>query len=164
MNKRVAPVWEILKVNSGLFENAIDGVSRPEAESRPNRRTNHIAFLACHLLDARYFLLRIAGGEAENPFADQLGEADGIDDVAEFPTLAEVREAWIELDRKLERRLSALTDADLDAIPSATFPVADETLSGALAFLAQHDSYHIGQLCYLRKYMGHEAVEYGSSS
>ena len=32
--------------------------------------------------------------------------------------------------------------------------------AGSLAFLLQHESYHIGQLAYLRRLMGHEPMSY----
>jgi hypothetical protein len=38
--------------------------------------------------------------------------------------------------------------------------VGDRTLLGALAFLAQHESYHVGQLALLRKYAGLPAMRY----
>lgn len=160
MNARVVPVWEILKVNSRLVRNALSGVSREEAESRPNARTNHIAFLAVHLLDARYYLLKLAGGKRENPFAERLEGAAGIDDIAEYPAPDLVLKDWERLDGELERRLTALTDSELDAAAPQTFPVDDATVCGALSFLAQHDAYHVGQLCYVRKYLGHDAVSY----
>ena len=38
--------------------------------------------------------------------------------------------------------------------------VDDKTMLGLLAFLAQHDSYHVGQMAILRKAVGLQAMSY----
>lgn len=151
----------LLEINARLFRNALSGMTGREAELRPNGLTNHIAFLACHLVEARFFLLEMLGGRAVNPFAQLLAGASGIEDVEEFPPLEEVLVTWVELDEVLRRRLDGLSDDDLDAPCTQSFPVEDRTLLGAISFLVQHDSYHVGQLCFVRKYLGHPAVAYG---
>ena len=42
--------------------------------------------------------------------------------------------------------------------PEGKFPIKQPGVLGALAFLALHDSYHLGQLGYLRKVLGHPGV------
>jgi uncharacterized damage-inducible protein DinB len=39
-------------------------------------------------------------------------------------------------------------------------PGADGTVLGALAFLAQHESYHVGQVALLRRQLGLPAMSY----
>lgn len=160
MTERLGTARLLLEINARLFRDALSGVAAREAELRPNELTNHIAFLACHLLDARFFLLEILGAQAVNPFARLLEGASGIEEIEEFPPLEDVLTAWKELDEALRRRLDALTDDDLDAPCKQSFPVDDRTLLGALSFLVQHDSYHVGQLCYVRKYLGHPPVTF----
>jgi uncharacterized damage-inducible protein DinB len=54
-----------------------------------------------------------------------------------------------------------MTAADLDAPLTTQFPgAADQTVLSALTFLVQHDSYHVGQLALLRKYVGLPAMRY----
>ena len=40
------------------------------------------------------------------------------------------------------------------------FPLEDTTELGLIAFLTQHDSYHIGQLAFLRRQLGKPAMVY----
>jgi hypothetical protein len=40
------------------------------------------------------------------------------------------------------------------------FPIGDATVLGLIAFMVQHDSYHIGQLALLRKHYGLPAMRY----
>jgi len=47
-----------------------------------------------------------------------------------------------------------------DDASTTRFPVADPTRLGTLAFLAQHDTYHIGQLALLRRFVGLKAMSY----
>lgn len=59
--------------------------------------------------------------------------------------------------------LAALETVDaltLDGPPPFQFPIADATLFGGVAFLTQHDTYHIGQLALLRKHWGLGAMSY----
>ena len=41
-------------------------------------------------------------------------------------------------------------------------PIGDFTIGGTIAFLAQHESYDIGQAAYLKKYFTKEAMSYSS--
>jgi hypothetical protein len=53
-----------------------------------------------------------------------------------------------------------MSPADWDAPHGTKFPIEDASRLGLLAFLVQHDSYHIGQLSWLRKYAGLPAMKY----
>lgn len=124
------------------------------AESRPNFRTNHLSFLACHVLDARCFLLRLLGRDAENPFSHLLDGASGIEEVPAFPPVEDVLRAWQATERELEEALRGVPAEDLDGEAPGDFPVDDPSLLGAVSFLASHESYHVGQMGLIRKFHG----------
>lgn len=157
----VVPLKRTLDLNTRLFLSCIDGVRDEAALERPGGRTNHIAFLAVHLLDARCYLARGAGLEAECPFKDVLEGAQGVEDIEDYPSLDAVREAWEDVSLRLSAHLETLTDADLEAKAGADFPIeGGGTVLGMLAFLTQHDSYHVGQIALLRRYIGLDAMKY----
>lgn len=160
MDPRVAPLAEILRLNTRLFHNCLDGLSEEQADVRPSGATNSAGFVGAHVADSRYFLLRLLGAARENPLAAALDGARGIDDLASRPLLAAVTAAWHAAAQALDERLATIGAAELDAPSEARFPVADRTVLGALAFLVQHDSYHVGQLALLRKYAGLPAMRY----
>ena len=161
MNPVVRPLVQTLELNTRLLLNALDGIDEEAARKRPNERTNHVLFLACHLVDARHYLARSLGLASESPFKAMLDGAKGIDDVKEFPALEEVREAWKDVGERLSRYVAELEDADLEKSAPFAFPIeGGGTTLGCLAFLVQHDSYHLGQVALLRRYLGFEAMSY----
>ena len=58
MHPSVLPLARTLDMNTRLFLKCLDGVDDTMALERPKEGTNHVAFLALHMLDARYFILR----------------------------------------------------------------------------------------------------------
>jgi len=160
MQKANAPLHEMLKLNTRLFLNCLAGVDDTTARKRLSGDTNSIGFLACHVLHARYYLGSFMGLEPLNPFQEMFDSAHDVNDLA-VPPLEELRSAWRELSAQLEGRLPELSEAELDRDAGQEFPVGDGTVRGAVAFLVQHESYHIGQMALLRKCFGLEAMSYG---
>jgi uncharacterized damage-inducible protein DinB len=160
MIEAIAPLHELLKLNTRLFLNCLDGVDDTVARERPSPDTNSIGFLACHILHARYYLAGFFGLEAVNPFEELFDSAHDVNDL-EVPPLDELRSAWIELGDQLVARVAEVTEAELGRDAGQEFPVDDGTVRGAVAFLVQHESFHIGQLALLRKYFGLEGMAYG---
>jgi uncharacterized damage-inducible protein DinB len=160
MHPSVAPLHRTLRLNTRLYLNCLEGVDDQAARRRPNEHTNSLAFVALHLVDSRHFLARLLSAPAENPFAALLDSVRGIDELGETPPLPPIRAAWIEVSAVLERRLEALTGAELAREPGQNFLPDDPTLLGAVTFLAQHDGYHVGQMALLRKFLGLNAMSY----
>ena len=66
--------------------------------------------------------------------------------------------AWTEMSHRLPEALRGATEATLSVPPPPNIPCFDGKLSGVLAFLAFHESYHVGQAVYQRKWLGHGPV------
>jgi uncharacterized damage-inducible protein DinB len=160
MDPRIQPLSAILRLNTRLLVNCLDGLTDEQAAVRPTNGTNSAAFIAAHLASSRFYLLKTLGVQEPDPLASYLDGRKGIDDIAQLPSLREVDEAWTKGAHLLRDRLDALTAAEIDAPSSVPFPLANGTLLGTLTFLVQHDSYHIGQLSLLRKYCGLPAMRY----
>jgi uncharacterized damage-inducible protein DinB len=160
MDPRVAPLADILRLNTRLFRNCLEGLDDEQAGLRPSGATNSAAFVAAHLADSRFYLLQMLGAEQPNPIASALAGTRSIDDLKQIPPLAQTLAAWATASHALRDRLEALTAADLDAPVTARFPMPNATVMGTLTFLVQHDSYHLGQLALLRKHAGKPAMSY----
>jgi hypothetical protein len=150
----------VLRMNTRLFLNCLDGVSDAHAVERPSGDTNNVAFLGCHLVDSRHFLAAQLGLEQRNPFAEALTGITGIDEMTEFPTLDEIRSAWRAIAPILEECVAGLSPDELRVPSLVRFPVDDPSVAGMVGFLIQHESYHIGQMALLRKYFGYPAMKY----
>ena len=160
MDSRIAPLADILRLNTVLFRNCLDGLSDEQAAKRPSGGTNNAVFVAAHLTNSRFYLLKTLGVAEPDPLAPYLNGQKSLDDLERLPPLSEIQIAWTMAAHLLRDRLEALTPAELDGPSTARFPLSNGTLLATLTFLVQHDSYHVGQLSLLRKYAGLPAMRY----
>src|SRR5262245_45506161 len=160
MDARISSLVDILRLNPRLFRNCLDGFTDARAAERPTSGRNNAAFIAAHLADSRFYLLKLLGVERENPLARYLAAAKTIDDIKEYPSIAEALSAWSDVSHALRDRLGAITAPELDEVVNPRFPMPNPSRLAALTFLVQHDSYHIGQLALLRKHAGLPAMSY----
>ena len=159
MDRRLPALHEIVKLNTRLFFNALEGVDDELANRRVLDEVNPIIFIACHLMEARFAIARTVGSEAVAPYRELL-DVDDISEIQEYPPLEGVRRAWAEVSESLEMLLPAATEETLAGPPTYPYPVDDPTALGGIAFLLQHESYHIGQLGLLRRGLGLPAMKW----
>ena len=160
MDARIAPLAGILRINTRLFGNCLDDLTEEQGRLRPSEATNHATFVAAHLVESRYYTLKILGAGIPCPLERYLGEWRGIDEITEWPAYGEIRAAWAEVSAALTNRLGSITAKELDAASGTKMPIEDTSVLGLFAFMVQHDSYHIGQLSLLRKHAGLPAMSY----
>jgi uncharacterized damage-inducible protein DinB len=160
MDPRAQPLSAILRLDTRLFLNCLDGLSDEAARQRHGDGVNNAAFIAAHVTDTRFYIFRTLGGELANPLSASLDNAKSIDDITDWPTLDTIRGAWRAVSDAIDARLDTLGPDDLSAAVDARFPGVERTRLGALTFLVQHDAYHIGQLALLRKHAGLPAMRY----
>ncbi len=160
MPDALTPLREMARLHTRLFLNALAGVDDEAAARRPEGRTNNIAFVALHVLDARCWLAGYLGEPLTHPFDEDLRDVNSVDDVETLPPIDAVRDAWRDASRSFEALLDRL-DADALAGPSPMpFPIDDTTTLGALVFLLHHEAFHVGQLALLRRYVGLDGLSY----
>jgi uncharacterized damage-inducible protein DinB len=160
MDPRLAPLAAIFDLDTDLLLNCLDGLSDAEGRERLPGGGNSITFLAAHLTDSRHLLAARIGRPLDNPMTRCLEGARRFEEVRAWPTLDEVRSAWRSIGAHLQTSLASLTSDDLRRPHSHRFPIGDTTQLGMIAFLAQHDAYHIGQVAFLRRQLGRPAMSY----
>jgi hypothetical protein len=64
MDPRIVPLTQILRLNTKLLRNCLDGMTDEAAGARPSSTTNNAAFIAAHCSDARFYLLRLVGASS----------------------------------------------------------------------------------------------------
>lgn len=158
MDARMQPVIGSLELSSALFRKALEGVDQARAEERPNDRTNSLAFIACHVLDARFHLMKLAGHERTNPWQAMFDAATDVTTMTEYPPLYELLAEWEDLHEATIASLSGMTSPELDAESPPGFPTEVRSILGGMSFLAFHEAYHVGQMGLVRKYLGFDPV------
>jgi uncharacterized damage-inducible protein DinB len=160
MDARLSALAMILDLNTDLLLNCLEGLSDSEAQQRLTGGGNSIAFLAGHLTDSRHFLASRLGHPRPNPLARYLADAKSIDEIRSWATLDQVRSAWNGISDHVQAVLESLTDEDLQKPGFQGFAVPDTSAIGMISFLAQHDSYHVGQAAFVRRQLGKPAMTY----
>jgi uncharacterized damage-inducible protein DinB len=160
MDPRIAPLAEILRLNTRLFHNCLASLVDDQARERPSEVTNSAAFLAAHLVDSRYYTLGLLGVKQQSPLKGAEGGFNDISQVSSYPALAEIRKAWTTVAKVLDQQLAAIKPAELDAPLDPGFPLENKTVLGVVTFMVQHDCYHLGQLGLVRKFSGLPAMAY----
>lgn len=160
MDPRLAPLAGTARLNTRLFLNCLDGVEDATGLRRLSDRTNHMTFLGAHLVGARAYLAGLLGQDTGYSFEAMLSAVNSIEEAEELPGLDEIRREWRSVSARVLEGLESTSAAALDEVQEHGFPIDDPTLAGKVAFLLQHDSYHIGQLAFLRKHWGLGAMSY----
>jgi uncharacterized damage-inducible protein DinB len=160
MHPVIAPLAAIYELNTDLLVNCLDGLTEAEARRRLEGGGNSIAFLAAHLADTRHFIAARLGHPLSNPLTRYLADARTIDEIETLPPLGEIRGAWLAVAEHLAAVLAELGQAEIARQSVHQFPMADSSFVGFLAFLAQHESYHVGQAAFLRRQVGRPAMAY----
>lgn len=152
-------IISIYKTNSTLLTNSFAKVTEVDSLKRPNKRTNSMIFIALHVLDARCFILTQIGLKTKNPFGKYVDWAKTIDEIITYPKLKKVLSEWKRIDRILVEELNGINSRKLNSDQQFEFPGGKKIIN-MLAFLAEHEAYHVGQISFIRKYLGYPATSY----
>ncbi len=158
MHIAVRPLKEIYGVNEYMLNFAFTALDEPTARKQNGEASNSLLWLVGHVVSCRFWITGIAKQqELPQPWEGIFDKSIDKVDHAKFPSLAEVRKLWEELKPQLHTALETLDEATiLKDLPDG-FPNGKSMLSG-LAFMAMHESYHVGQISSLRKAMGMESL------
>jgi hypothetical protein len=160
MKKSVYQSELILNMNERLFINALEGVSDEQANERISDHNNPLIWIATHTAWARYNMLMFLGKPVKNPFEGKFENFKAYDAADKYPSLEKVRTEWKNASKLLKQALNSVTEEHLDAESPLKNPTGDFSNGGTFAFLAQHESYDIGQMAFLKKYFTKEAMKY----
>ena len=146
----------LFRTNKRLFFHSIDGVSTEHLQQRPGDQSNAMIWIAGHLVSSRLVLTRAVGASIEEPSWNPIfRRGASIEDTIFYPAIDEIAAQWKLVSDRLMNRLNELSEDDLDGPGEFEVPAGEQTIRGAIAFLNFHETYHIGQLAYLRKMFGY---------
>lgn len=160
MTKSIYHSKLIFNLNERLFMNTLAGVTDAQAAERLSGHNNPLIWLAAHTTWARYNIAALLGKPGNNPYAGLFEGFKPFDSTMKFDTLDNIKKEWKKASELVREGLKNVTDEHLAGAAPFQNPTADATLGGAVAFLAQHESYDIGQMGFLKKYLTKEAMSY----
>jgi DinB superfamily len=151
----------IFNLNTRLFLNALEGVTEAQAKERISDHNNPLCWLAAHTVWARYNTCAMLGKPAaKNPYDGLFENFKPFDAAANYGTLADAKGEWNKASELLKEALATVTEEHLAADCPLKSPIGDFTFGGTITFLAEHESYDIGQIAFLKKYFTKEAMSY----
>ena len=158
MHPTIEPLAVQFALNTRWIENVFDSLTDEQAVERLNGRTNSLNFILGHVTAARYMVANLAGAGDEYPFAEHYGHGTTFDPDADYPALEEIRGAWEKITPVLMERLDKVEEAHLKAEAPLPFPVQENTIGNGIAFMAMHESYHVGQTGICRRALDLDSV------
>ncbi len=137
----------ILNMNSRLFLNALEGVTDDQAKERISDHNNPLNWLATHTVCSRFMICMLLGKPAaKNPYEGIFENFKAFDPATSYPTMEGIKKEWATATTLLEAALSLVNEEHLATDSPLKSPIGDFTIAGTIAFLAQHESYDIGQM------------------
>jgi hypothetical protein len=158
MNAALLPVVDLFRLSTNVFVRALNGLPAEALMVRPSDHSNPLLWMAGHATLFRARLIGLLGGPRETPWGPLFDTGAKVDLSAPYPPVGEIIAVWQELAAQLNQRCGLLTVEALAAPPNARVPTEDGTLHGALAYFAFHEAYHVGQMAYVRKWLGYSPV------
>ena len=160
MKKSIYQSEIILNMNERLFINARAGVTDEQAKERISGHNNPLNWLATHTAWARYNMAMLLGKPGDNAYNGMFENFKPFDDTMKFDPLEKIKEEWNKASALLREGFASVSEEHLASDSPLKSPIGDFTIGGTIAFLAQHESYDIGQIAFLKKYLTKEAMSY----
>jgi len=154
MDPIIAPSAQLLHISDQLFHKGLTDLDRESLLKRCGSESNPIIWIAGHLTLSRCGLARLIGLEVDHPWADLFARSAKVTDDLAYPEIGEIISVWDDVSPQLISRLENMTGEQLSSRAGRDFPIADKSLRGAIAFMAWHESYHLGQIAFIRKWLG----------
>ena len=141
-----APTAMIFSFNEPFVYRALSGLNEDELRRAPSDRNNNLLWVAGHIVQTRAMVLGFLGDRGA-----------GLVDATQYPTRDQIEDVMRDVSPRLNAKLTSLTDEVLTRPATMQVP-GTKTVADELAFFALHDSYHIGQLSYIRKSLGYPGL------
>ena len=153
MNTDFLNIAGIFRINTDLFKKTIQGIPSARLLARPADDSNHLLWIAGHVVVHRARVLKLLGQAWSAPWEQLFVRGAKLAEDGLYPGIDEVGQVWDDVSGRLA---ITLVDASPEALaaPVSKGMTLDGKISGQISFLALHASYHVGQMAYLRKWLG----------
>jgi uncharacterized damage-inducible protein DinB len=151
------PIAMIFGFNDYFVVQALEGLTQEELWQSPTSHNNPMLWVAGHVAQTRATVLQMLGEQIDTGWGNLFERGAKIEDRKQYPSGPEIERVLREVNPRLTAALSALTDEQLNRPASLPIPGL-KTFADELSFFALHDSYHVGQLAYIRKSLGYPGL------
>lgn len=155
MQKDLEIIKGMFSRSAGIFEKTIDGIPDEQWFQQPAAESNHLMWVTGHVVVHRAVVPKILGVEWSAPWQKLFSRGSRRVAQRDYPEVAIIRAAWKEVSRKLATALENANSEQLSSPAPQGMPSDDGTVAGTIAFFCLHEIYHVGQMGYLRKWLGH---------
>ena len=158
MDTGLSTIASIFKKNTQLFEKATEGIPPERWLAKPSDDSNHLLWIAGHVVVHRAIVPKLLGREWSAPWEKLFARGSKLVAPEQYPAAGEIQRAWVEVSQMLSESLAS-APADVLVQPTKKpMPSLDGSISGSIGFLSLHETYHLGQMSYLRKWLGYGQV------
>ena len=158
MDSAIATILPLFRTSDLLFHRALEAITPHDLVRRPQDGSNPLIWVAGHAMTSRGSLTKITGEKVDNQWSTIFARGASVDANVSYPDVSEIISLWDNLTAKLMPRLELLDNEDLSQPSPFPVPTGDKTKRGAIVFLNYHETYHIGQMAYLRKWLGYSQL------
>jgi uncharacterized damage-inducible protein DinB len=155
MNMDFSIIKGMFKTNADIFEKVVQGVPTEQWLTQPADDSNHLTWVAGHVVIHRAIAAEMLGAQWSAPWRKLFVRGAKLVSPDQYPNPDELRRAWKEVSEKLAACLSTATEEDIAKPAPQGVPTMDGKVGGFVAFLCLHETFHVGQLSYLKKLLGH---------
>jgi uncharacterized damage-inducible protein DinB len=157
MDPVVSAFASVMAINDRLVACSLDGLTDEEAWKHPGE-ANPIHWLVGHITRYRNAIASTCGVGLDLPWASAFEMKTQPDPTHPAVSLADMRAAFTALSERLSKRFRELTAVDLSAAAPFKLRVPDQTMRGFITFMTFHEVYHVGQIAYVKKWLGYPGV------
>lgn len=145
----------MFKANTDIVNKAIADVEPDHWFRKPGDDSNHLTWVLGHLIVHRGHTLKMLGVDWDNNWTHLF--ARGSEQLADekYPSVDDMRSAWQDVSDRLSAALKNPAEGVMTQEAPKGPPSFDGKLSGTVAFFAFHDTYHAGQVSFLKKWLGY---------
>ncbi|MCP4685348.1 MAG: DinB family protein [bacterium] len=154
MHQTLSAVADLYKLNTNIFEKILEGFENARQFERSGENANSVNWIAGHMASSRFGVAAALGLEEKCPWGDLYDMGAEVSDTSKYPSLDEIKAVWKDLSGKIVKGMEEVSEDQLAGKPAWEPPAVEHSNRGIVAFMSFHESYHMGQLGYLRKIHG----------
>ncbi|RZK54506.1 MAG: DinB family protein [Pedobacter sp.] len=148
----------LFDMHTDFFYSVLADLKNEDANERLNTKANHIAWLAGSLVQQRFDLENMLGGELKAVADELFKDNKGIQADVVYPNLSVYQEDWKKITPILREKLLNVSEDELNKIlefPGMSFPLFE-----MISFNTYREANTIGQIALWRRLLDYEPMKY----